>query len=303
MKRILFISSGSIGDAVISTGILGWLMDNHPDAEFIIATGVASAPLFLPCPRVVKIIPIKKQTFNRHWLHLWNETRHTHWDVIVDLRGSLLSYLLPCKQRFVFHSPDKSLPKAEQLARLLGISPAPPTRLWVGAEARKQVAALLPAQPYYVIAPKTNSTAKDWPIERFSALVKQLHVRNPDRSFVVLATHEQKPMLGPLLEALPSGLIHDLSGQTDLQGAIAVLEKAKCFIGNDSGLLHMSAALGIPSVGIYGPSNDKTYAPRGPHVSIITSHDFKPGEEEKRDNAYMLKIPVETVYNAVNTLA
>jgi lipopolysaccharide export system permease protein len=293
MKQILFITSGSIGDAVISTGILGWLMDKHPEARFTIAAGVASAPLFLSCPRVERVLPIRKQTYNRHWLSLWKDTKTIAWDMVVDLRGSLLSHLIPCKTRYVFHTPDKSLSKAEQLAALIGVSPPPPTRLWVSAEHRSKAQALIPPAPYYVIAPKTNSTAKDWPIERFAELAKKLY--DGKKAFVVLATQEQRESVRPLIEALPAPHMVDLSGRTDLLTAIAVLEKSQMFIGNDSGLLHMAAALGIKSVGIYGPSNDKTYAPRAPHVAIITSHDFKAGEPEKRDNAYMQKIPVDTV--------
>lgn len=302
MKQILFITSGSIGDAVISTGILSFLMDSHPEARFTIAAGVASAPLFLPSPNVQKVLPIRKQPYNRHWLSLWKDTRTTSWDTVVDLRGSLLSYLIPCKKRFVFQSPDKLLSKSEQLASLLGLSAPPPTRLWVSEEARAKAKAIIPNSAYIVLAPKTNSAAKDWPIERFAALATTLYKKDNNTVFVVLATQEQQEFVRPLIEALPPQNMTNLSGKTDLMTAIAVLERAKMFIGNDSGLLHMAAALGRPSVGIYGPSNDKTYAPRAGHVAIVTSHDFKVGEPEKRDNAYMQKISVETVLSAINAL-
>ncbi len=302
MKHILFVTSGSIGDAVISTGILGWLMDQHPEAEFTIAAGVASSPLFLPCPRVKNVLPITKLPMNRHWISLWKQTRSTEWDIVVDLRGSLLSYLIPCKKRYVFTSPDKSLSKAGQLSAMMGITP-PPTRLWVSEEGRARAHALLPDRPFHVIAPKTNSTAKDWPIERFAEVARHLHQQHPDIACVVLATKEQRESVRPLVEALPEENMIDLCGSTDLPTAIAVLEKAKLFIGNDSGLLHMAAALGRPAVGIYGPSNDKTYAPRATHVKILTTHDFMPGEPEKRDVSYMLKMPVSSVLQAVQELA
>lgn len=301
MRQILFITSGSIGDAVISTGILSWLMDQHPEAEFTIAAGVASAPLFLPCPRAKKVIPIKKLPMNRHWIDLWKQTRSTDWDIVVDLRGSLLSYLIPCKKRYVFSQPDKSLSKAEQLSAMLGIAP-PPTRLWVSEEGHAKAAKLLPTRPFYVIAPKTNSTAKDWPIERFVEVAKHLHQQNPNLACIVLATKDQQESVRPLTQALPGEYMIDLCGGTDLPTAIAVLQKAELFIGNDSGLLHMSAALGRPVVGIYGPSNDKTYAPRAAHVKILTTHDFTPGEPEKRDVSYMLKMQLPTVLQAVREL-
>lgn len=298
VKKILFITSGSIGDAIMSTGILGWLMDANPEARFTIAAGIASAPLFEAFPRLDALLPIRKLPHNRHWIKLWNDTRKTRWDLVVDLRSSLISYLIPTHARKIFRAKDKSLSKAEQLASLFNLSPPPPTRLWTTDAARAQAAMLVPQQPYIILAPKTNSTAKDWPIERFAELAKRLPA---NLHFAVLASEAQKESVQSLVHSLP-GRMTDLSGKTDLMTAIAVIERAALFIGNDSGLLHMAAAMGTKSIGLYGPSNDKTYAPRAPHIKIITSYDFKPGEEEKRDNIYMQKISVDEVEAATKTL-
>jgi heptosyltransferase III len=299
MERILFITSGSIGDAVMSTGILGWLMDEHPEAKFTIAAGTASAPLFVAFPRLERLLPIHKLPYNQHWLTLWNATRQTQWDLVVDLRGSLISYLIPTRARKIFHSPDKSLAKSHQLAALFAISPPPPTRLWTNDESRTKAKMLVPDPdaPLVLLAPKTNSAAKDWPIERFAELVKRLCKH--DTVFAVLASEAQRQSIQPLVQALPEKHMIDLSGRTDLLTAIALMERAKLFVGNDSGLLHMAAAMGTRSVGLYGPSNDKTYAPRGGRVSIITAHDFKAGEPEKRDNTYMQKISVDKVIESI----
>lgn len=304
VKNILFISSGSIGDAIMSTGILGWLIDTQPDARFTIAAGTASAPIFSAFPRLDKLIPVQKLPYNRHWIKLWNATRGTRWNLVVDLRGSLLSYFIATDNRKIFHSPDKSLSKAEQLASLFQLSPPPPTRLYCSMEARAKAADLLKgseSKQIIIIAPKTNSTAKDWPIERFAELAQKI-CHNERTLCVVLASQAQKESVQPLVQALPADQMLDLSGKTDLMTAMAVIERAQLFIGNDSGLLHMAAALGINCVGLYGPSNDKTYAPRGTHVHIITSANFKPGEPEKRDVSYMLKISVDEVQGVVSKI-
>lgn len=299
MQKILFISSGRIGDAIMATGLLGWLLDNRPSARFTIAAGPLSTPLFAAFPRLDRLITVTKRPYNRHWLTLWNDTRRTQWDMVVDLRGSLLGYLVPTRERRIFRHPDTALPKAEQLAALFGLNPAPPTRLWTNDAARAAAKALLPEGPVILLAPCTNSAAKDWPIERFAELANRL--KTGDTMFAILGTERDKTYVRPLVEALP-GKVLNLCGKTDMLTAMAVMERAKLFIGNDSGLLHMAAAMGTKCVGIYGPSNDKTYAPRGKHVRIVTSHDFKPGEEEKRDVSYILKITVDEVERAAREL-
>ncbi len=56
--KILFISSGSIGDAIISTGILGGLMEEYPEAMFTVAVGPAAMPLFETCPQIERVISV-----------------------------------------------------------------------------------------------------------------------------------------------------------------------------------------------------------------------------------------------------
>ena len=295
--KILFITSGSIGDAVISTGIIGYLMDKYPNADFTVAGGEAAVTIFSAAPKVEKIIIIKKQKYHKHWLNLWKEVRKTRWDIVVDLRGSLLSFLLFTKKRYIFYKPDKNKSKAWQLSDLLGLDFLPPTRLWASAEHQKQAIDLLPVdKKIIVIAPKTNSAAKDWAIENFAQLA--VNIAKPDIVFVVLAALEQKESVQFLVNSLPEQML-DLSGKTDLLTAYAIMERSHLFIGNDSGLLHIAAASGIKCVGIYGSSNDKMYAPQRKNVKIVKSYDFRINEPEKRDNKYMQMISVDMVEQAI----
>jgi lipopolysaccharide export system permease protein len=299
--EILFITSGSIGDAIVSTGILGQLMDEYPEAGFTVAVGPAALPLFRDCPRIARTLSMFKLPLNKHWFLLWQQTKDTQWDLIVDLRSSVISYILNTHHRRIFRKPDKSLSKAEQLAALMGFSPPPPTRLWVSDEARAIARSLLPhGKTAIVLAPKTNSVFKDWPLDRFVELAHRLYKEGV--IFVIMASGLQHQSLQPLFRTLPAERVLDLAGKTDLPTAYAVIEQSKLFIGNDSGLLHMAAAAKTPSVGIYGPSNDKTYAPRSENLRLVTAYDFKPGEEEKHDMGYIQKITVEQVEAAVREL-
>lgn len=292
--KILFITSGSIGDAIISTGVMVYLMDMYPSATFTIAAGVASAPLFEGFPKLDRVIPVRKKRWNRHWLELWQQVRGERWDIVVDLRSSAIGFLLHTKKRIIFRNTHKTLSKPEQLAMMLKITSLPLPRLWATAQAKQNAEILLPpGKDIVIIAPKTNSTAKDWPIERFTELAQRIYRDN--FVFVVLASRVQKESVQPLVSGLPRDHVLDLSGATDLLTAYALMERAKLFIGNDSGLLHMAAASGINCIGLFGPSNDKMYAPRGSHVRIVKSYDFAPGEKEKRDNKYMQMISVDTV--------
>lgn len=266
--KILFVTNGNIGDAVMTTGVLSALADRYQGAAFTIAGGPAVASLFESFPRLERFIVLQKQKWHRHWVSLWQLVREEKWDVVVDLRGSLLSVFLRTKARHIFWNPDKSKTKAEQLAALLKLDTVPPMHLWPDNAARQRAAALLPADKEAVcFAPVSNSPKKDWPIEHFIELAKRLYRGN--RVFVVLATGRQRDAIAPLVASLPEDSVCDLSGRTDLMTAYAVIERSTLFVGNDSGLLHMAATSGVRCVGIYGPTDGKMYAPRGRHVTVV----------------------------------
>jgi lipopolysaccharide export system permease protein len=302
--KILFITGGSIGDAVISTGLLAHLLDTYPTARFTVAAGPAATPLFEAMPRLDRIIVIRKKKGNMHWWALWRAVRHERWDLVIDLRGSALSFLLHAKKRKIFQRADKSKTKLDQLAALLNLSPSPAPRLWVSDESMQKAKALLPSGPVIVMVPKSNSAYKDWPMERFAELALRL-LKKPKlagATIVILGVAEQTPFFVPLVQALPPAQVLDLSGKTDMPTACAILKQAALVIGNDSGLLHMTGALGARLVGLYGPTNDKKYAPRGAHVRIAKVRDFADDEGEIHDASIIKRLSVDQVEAAVDDL-
>src|SRR5258708_37427898 len=97
--KILFVTARRIGDAVLSTGVLGHLIERHPNSRFTIAAGPAAAPLFESVPRLDRLIVVEKRRWSLHWLGLYAAVVGTRWDLVVDLRGSALPYVLRAGKR------------------------------------------------------------------------------------------------------------------------------------------------------------------------------------------------------------
>jgi len=301
--QILFIANGSIGDCIMSTGLLKHLMDMHPEAQFTIVAGPAAAPLYEAFPKLKRLIIIRKKRWNLHWPILIAQVLFQKWDLVVDLRSSLISYVLWTKRRKVFRKSKLSQSKVEQLSALLGQAFLP-TELWISQASLEKARTLLPWDKYVVLAPKSNSAYKDWPIERFTKLAQNL-LQKPafcSSKIVILALANQKEALLPLVNALPASTLVDLSGLTDIPIACAILSRAQLFIGNDSGLLHMAGALKAPLVGLYGPNNDKEYAPRGRLVRIAKVREFEHGEKEMRGSTIINQLTVGQVEAIVDDL-
>jgi len=271
--RILFITSNRIGDAVLSTGLLGHLVDAHPDARFTVACGPVAAPLLRAVPRLDRLIPLVKRPFARHWLALWLACAGTRWDLVVDLRNSVASRLLASRRLAVLRRLPNAH-KVEEIAAVLGVAPPPAPRLWIDAEAQAQADRLLPAGvPLLAIGPTANWPGKEWPVGRFADLARRLTGPDgplPEARVAVLAAGPEADRARPLLTALGPGAI-DLVGRTDPLAAAACLKRAALYVGNDSGLMHIAAAVGTPTVGLFGPGWPETYGPWGPRARAVVS--------------------------------
>ena len=171
--RILFITSNRLGDAVLSTGLLDHLIRMHPDARITVACGPVAEGVFARMPNRVRTIVLDKRPYRLHWPGLWLATATTLWDLVVDIRGSALAWMVPTRRRAVMRR--RSGPKVAQLAAVLRLDPPPLPVVWTAPEDRARAAALLPSdRPVIALAPTANWPPKIWPAERFAALFQAL---------------------------------------------------------------------------------------------------------------------------------
>ncbi len=272
VMHILFVSATRIGDAVLSTGLLSYLVERYPDARFTICAGPVAAPLFEAVPRLERVIIVKKKRYGLHWLQLYAGVVGRRWDLVVDLRGSALAYLLIARERRVRGKGGHEEPRVVQLARLFDVDPPPAPRLWTFPKHDAAAARLVPAGgPVLAIGPAANWRAKTWRAERFAELAQRLTAPVgllPGARVAVLAAAHERAQAEPVLAAIAPDRCIDLVGRTDLLTAAAALKRGTLFVGNDTGLMHMAAAVGVPTVGLFGPSPATHYAPWGPRTAV-----------------------------------
>jgi heptosyltransferase III len=144
----------------------------------------------------------------------------------------------------------------------------------------------------------SGSTLKNWPIERFLALADLL--RNKGCKIVWMG--------GPAEEELPLPHGDRLIRDAPLPSCAALLARCRAYVGNDSGITHLTAAVGCPTVAIFGPSEPAIWAPRGERVRIVSAnHPCAPCHRtspvhETCDNGCLLRITVKEVYASILSL-
>lgn len=289
--RILFVTANRLGDAVLSTGLLDYLIRTLPMARITVACGPVAEGVFQRMPNLERIVVLTKQPFGLHWLPLWRIAVTRWWGLVVDIRGSGLSWLVPTMHRAVMRpgSGHKSL----QLARVLGLDHIPLPVVWYSAEDSAIASRLRPTdRPVIVLAPTANWAPKVWPPERFVTVFRRLaatHMQGAVPAVIAGPGETEAAMARPVLQALSNAI--DLVGRLSLPEIAAFLARSNLFIGNDSGLMHLAAASGAPTLGLFGPTNAAEYSPAGRRASALAGPD-----------ASMENISVDAVMNAIERL-
>jgi ADP-heptose:LPS heptosyltransferase len=294
--RILFITSTRLGDAVLSTGLLDHLLRSYPQARFTVACGPVAAGIFAHMPRLERLIVVRKQRFDAHWLHLWAACAGTAWDLTVDLRGSALTLLLYARQRAIMRGGRRPGHRLTHLAGALNLTPPPLPTAWTSSDEDQIAATLLPpGAPILGLGPTANWPGKIWPADRFVALAQALCKRLPGARIAVFGGpgDAEREAAAPVLAAFPHAV--DLVGRQTLSEAAACLARCTLFIGNDSGLMHLAASAGTPTLGLFGPTPASEYAPSGPFTAVALA-------EGPAGNAPMSALPVAAALRAAEDL-
>ena len=271
--KVLFITSTRIGDAVLSTSILNYIKNRFPNSYFYIATGKTPAPLFKNFQNVKKIFILEKKFFKIHWLELWLQTFFNKWDIVVDLRGSIISYLLFNNQKYVYKSINKNIHRLDELALLMKTKYLPLPSIPILKKDTKKISKdFLKLKNFIAIGASANWPAKIWPSKSFVKLIKMLlkeRKLGKKKSIVFFGSSKDLKNIKKITKHLKKFRVRNLCGKLNLIQVAAHLNKCKIFVGNDSGLMHIASAVGVPTLGLFGPSLASRYAPKGNNAYYI----------------------------------
>ncbi len=311
--QLLFITSSRIGDAVLSSGVLAQWVDAHPKGRVTVACGPLAAPLFADLPQLERLHPMVRSGRTGHWWQLWRASAERRWSAVIDLRGSLFAWSVRADRRLICRAEKRREHRIEELARQLSLPSLPAPRLWV-SEQRQRVAdtRLGNGPPVLAVGPSANWGAKQWPAERFAEAVTRLTDPDgilPGGRVAIFGAAAEREQAKPVLEAVPEDRRIDCIGTPDLLDAFALLRRCSFYFGNDSGMMHMAAAAGIPTLGLFGPSPEWRYGPWGERAAVVRtveSYDAlvtdNPAFDHRRGDTLMGSLTVDAVMTAARQL-
>jgi len=306
-RRILIAQTSFLGDVVLTTALARLIADANPRDELWWLVRPDAAPLLAVTAGADRVLTLDKRGRDRGFKALRaaaERLRRLDFEIAIGVQRSLRTALLlalarvPLRVGFArspgallyhrtvrragAHARDRLL----ALATALGIplpDPAPLPSLAVDPAARAAAERLLVAagvargSRFIVVAPGSAWPTKEWPVESFAVLAAELAMRSGERVVVVGTAGDRErarailasvAACGAAPEAAAAAAI-DLTGRTSTAELVAVIAQASLVVANDSAPAHLAAALGRPTVALFGPTVPaQGFAPLGPRVRI-----------------------------------
>lgn len=278
--RFLILRGGAIGDFILTLPALQALRDRWPDAYIELAGYPHIANLALAAGLVDHVESLDRADAARlfTWRPTFSEEQAAHlrsFDLIIsylhDPDGVVKANLKAAGVKQVIygsplveegHAIDHLMKPLETLA-IYGEKPLP--RLSLKPErGREWLAARGLSGDVIAIHPGSGSPKKNWPADRFIELAGKL--REAGQMYFMIFGEADVAVADLMRKKMP-GVI-ELSGCTLVELA-TVLSACRAFVGNDSGVTHIAAALGLTTIVMFGPSDADRWGPRGSHVRVI----------------------------------
>jgi heptosyltransferase-2 len=333
VERLVVRPPNWLGDAVLALPALAAIRAHFPKADLTIAAPASVASIFredtdvapnrileLPANSTAAVAALRGERFDlgillpnsfRSAWQLWRARVPGRWGYATAGRGLLLTKRSRGGRPRSRHQSDYY----RALVAGLGIAcdpSAPPTLRPSTASARRADAILAErgiAASTRLIAMAPGAAygqAKQWAPDRMAELASRL-VAEHDATCVLLgASHDRDAARGIeswLRAHAPdrAARVVDLVGRTTLGALVGLAARSAVFVSNDSGGMHLAAALGRPVVAIFGPTDEEATRPVGDHDVVTSSVFCRPCmlRECPIDHRCMKRISVDTVFSAV----
>ncbi len=336
LERILLVKLSSIGDVVQALPVARALRQRFPRAHIAWAVGPAAADIVTGNPHLDEVLVIGGTRTSGGQVRvlppltaparLRGALRETTYDVALDLQGlfksALIAYLSGAKERIGYRTlreatflfcnrrivPDRrdvhAVDSYLDFAEALGAERAPVRfDIAISESDRRAVDELLDGEnSLAALIPGARWESKLWPTERFAAAADAL-ADEFDVTPVVLGAQEDRGLASAIAQAARARVI-DLTGRTSLKQAAEVLRRCRVTVGNDTGPLYLSAAVGTPTVALFGPSDARRLGPYGDgHGKVVAEVECAPCRNRRcRNRTCMESIEPDEVMEAVRGL-
>lgn len=272
----LLISLSNIGDAILTTPVLGVMLQQLPMAEVDVLAAPRTVELFDNNSDLREVILYDKHAPIRQKISFIKKLRLKHYDLIIDLKNSAFPFLIGASRRTsLFFKNKKNISMKEkhlQRIKALGFEiKGADFLIKIDKESEAFAKTILSEvkdrSRIIAISVGARSDIKRWPYSSFINVCGEL--QNKHKAFLVFLGDKGDIELTKKVTAEIGGDYLDLSGKTNLIQLAAILKRCNFLLCNDSAIMHMASAVKKPAIALFGPTDRKKYGPEGENSVII----------------------------------
>jgi len=279
INKILFITLSNIGDVILTLSVLSALKDSFPDGEIDVVVGPRPKEIFVKDPKVRRIFTYDKHARLKEKIDFIKTLRKERYDLVVDMRTSMIPVLIGAKNRSSLVSINKGAlrhKRAVHLNRLknIGIESKRTQNIYIDNKDRERVRLLLEegglrkGDILIGVSPACRSLLKQWRIEGFIEVIGSL-LREGRYKIVLIGDPSQVAISRDIKDAIRHKDLIDLTGRTNLNELFAAIERMRVLLTCDSASMHIACDLGVKVAAIFGPTDIEEYGPTGKGDIVI----------------------------------
>ncbi|OGW80382.1 MAG: hypothetical protein A3C47_04865 [Omnitrophica bacterium RIFCSPHIGHO2_02_FULL_51_18] len=272
MKKVLIVTLSNIGDAVLTLPVFQSVRRAFPGAQIHAVAGENSKIVFEGDPRIQKLMVYNRRISWKEKLDFLFAVRRERYDLIIDLRHSLLGFFGGARRRNAyFFRPRVKHKGLGHLAALKSLKIPVSTEVSF-LETPKGAFDPDESRPLVAAAPGSKSGIKKWPAEYFAKLLDRLALEKNCRLVLVGDSGDSGDC--EKIKSLMSAAVSDLSGQTSFQELCHILKSSALVVTNDSAPLHIADSFKTPTLAMFGPTDPLKYGPRGENSVAMNRRVF-----------------------------
>jgi heptosyltransferase-2 len=295
VRNILIRGPNWVGDAVLAIPAIKALREQLPDAKITLLVRPWVAGLFTSAPFVDEVWSESKPTGLGGWIRISRAIRARRFDLALlfpnSFESALMMFLAGVPRRFGYATDGRRwmltqsmTPRNDtrhqveyylDLAKMVSANAGRPSiEIQATEMERSEARTLLQAEgvatgtPFLVLNPgAAYGSAKRWHDDRFAAAADTL-AHELGLQVVLIGSQAERPIAERIAAQIKSTTAV-LSGKTSLETLIGVLAESSLMLTNDSGPMHIAAALGVPTVAVFGSTDERVTGPCGGHTRIV----------------------------------
>lgn len=313
LLRVLFVAGPALGDILLATPLMASIRRQRPDARIDVLVYNGQAGILEGNPDIDGVLTASKHPGFREYIRLLRRIRR-RYDIAISnkqtdravayawVAGRMrIAVVPPCRDAWkrwcmsawvpYDHDGTHTLQQNNALGALLGLEPLYEPRLPTASDSAqvidKALASTSAGRPFAVLHPNPGLPYKRWNLSGWIDVARYLERRGISVVVTGGGTESEMTYLRAVIRDMPQPVVN-LAGKLRLADLTELLGRCALYVGTDTVATHMAAAIGVPTIALFGPESPRVWGP-WPHRYVDDEAPFSGSGDQRVGNVWLVQ--------------